>query len=154
MKGGRLARSSLERYPRAGGNPMTTRRPFRRWLPLFTVLNLILAVSVLSAQDAEKVSPKVVHLKLENEKVRVLETVSNPGDKEGMHSHPQSVVYVIAGGKLRITTPDGKTSDVEFKTGDTIWREPVIHAAENIGTTQVHAIIFELRPPARGRQPD
>jgi len=86
--------------------------------------------------------------------VRVLETVSNPGDKEGMHSHPQSVVFVISGGKLRISTPDGKTSDMELKTGDTLWREPVTHAAENIGTTQVHAIIFELRQPTRGRSLD
>jgi len=133
---------------------MTHRKPSRRWLPLFTALNLVLAVSVLSAQDAEKVSPKVVHLKFENERVRVLETVSNPGDKEGMHSHPASVVYVIAGGKLRISTPDGKSSEVEFKTGDTLWREPVTHAAENVGTTQVHAIIFELREPTRGRSLD
>lgn len=133
---------------------MFYRKPLRG-LVLFTVLSLVVAVSVvLMAQDAEKVSPKVVHLKLENERVRVLETVSNPGDKEGMHSHPQSVVFVISGGKLRISTPDGKTSDVELKTGDTLWREPVTHAAENIGTTQVHAIIFELRQPTRGRSLD
>jgi len=133
---------------------MFYRKPLR-WLVLFTVLSLVVAVSaVLMAQDAEKVSPKVVHLKLENERVRVLETVSNPGDKEGMHSHPQSVVFVISGGKLRISTPDGKTSDMELKTGDTLWREPVTHAAENIGTTQVHAIIFELRQPTRGRSLD
>jgi hypothetical protein len=64
-----------------------------------------------------------------------------------MHSHPANVVFVIEGGKLRITTSDGKTSEVEFKTGDTIWRQPVTHAAENIGTTRFHAIIVELKQP-------
>ncbi|HEY8021009.1 MAG TPA: cupin domain-containing protein [Thermoanaerobaculia bacterium] len=129
---------------------MTTRPTFRRRLPLLAALIpalAALAVSALPAQDAAKVTPKVVRVKFENERVRVLETTSNPGDKEGMHSHPANVVYVIEGGTLRITTPDGKSADVRFKTGDTIWREPVTHAAENIGTTRLHAIIVELKQP-------
>jgi mannose-6-phosphate isomerase-like protein (cupin superfamily) len=126
---------------------MTTRRLFRCSLPLLTVLSLSFCVSGFSAQDAEKATPNVVKLKLENERVRVLEALSNPGDKENMHSHPANIVYVIEGGKLRITTSDGKTSEVEFKAGDTLWREPVTHAAENIGTTRFHAIIVELKKP-------
>jgi hypothetical protein len=128
-------------------NVMTIRTLLRRRLPLLATLSLCLFVSGLSAQDAEKVNPKIVKLKLENEHVRVLETVSNPGDKELMHSHPANVVYVIEGAKLRVTTADGKTTEVELKTGDTIWREPVVHSAENIGTTRFHAIIFELKKP-------
>ena len=126
---------------------MTIRRLFLRRLPLLAVLCLSFCVSGLSAQDAEKATPKVVKLKLENERVRVLEALSNPGDTENMHSHPANIVYVIEGGKLRITTADGKTSEVEFKAGDTLWREPVTHAAENIGTTRFHAIIVELKQP-------
>jgi hypothetical protein len=126
---------------------MTIRTPFRRRLPLLAALSLCFCVSGLSAQDPLKVNPKVVKLKFENERVRVLEALSNPGDKELMHSHPANVVYVIEGGKLRITTADGKSNEVEFKTGDTLWREPVTHAAENIGTTPFHAIIFELKKP-------
>ena len=126
---------------------MTIRRLFLCRLPLLSVLCLSFCVSGLSAQDAEKATPKVVKLKLENERVRVLEALSNPGDKENMHSHPANIVYVIEGGKLRITTSDGKTTEVEFKAGDTLWREPVTHAAENIGTTRFHAIIVELKQP-------
>src|SRR6185295_16130373 len=128
-------------------DPMTIHRLFRSHLPLLALLSLSFGVSGLSAQDAEKATPKVVKLKLENERVRVLEALSNPGDKELMHSHPANVVYIIEGGKLRITTPDGKTSEVEFKAGDTLWREPVTHKAENIGTTRFHAIIVELKQP-------
>ncbi|HXO21292.1 MAG TPA: cytoplasmic protein [Thermoanaerobaculia bacterium] len=125
---------------------MTTPKPHRFSLPLLMAL-ILFAVSGLSAQDAAKVSPKVVKVTFENERVRVLETVSNPGDREAMHSHPANVVYVIAGGTLRISTPDGKSREVEFKTGETIWREPVTHAAENIGKTRLHAIIVELKTP-------
>jgi len=125
---------------------MTPQKPSRRRLPL-TVLLLAFAASSLVAQDAAKVSPKLVRVTFENERVRVLEARSSPGDKEQRHSHPASLVYVIEGGTLRITTPDGKSTDVRFKTGDTIWREPVTHAAENIGTTRFHALIVELKQP-------
>jgi quercetin dioxygenase-like cupin family protein len=101
-----------------------------------------------TAQDAATVTPKVVKVKLENERVRVLEFLSEPGDKEEWHSHPAFVVYVVSGGTmLRIQTPDGKTTDVDFNTGDIRWREPVTHRTENIGKNPLHAIIVELKTP-------
>ena len=100
-----------------------------------------------TAQDAAAVTPKVVKVKLENDRVRVLEFISDPGDREGWHSHPAFVVYVVTGGTLRINTPDGKSNEVEFKDGDIRYREPVTHTTENIGKTQLHAIIVELETP-------
>ena len=126
---------------------MHSRTATVRRLPLFAVLALALTVGGASAQDAEKATPNVVKLRFENERVRILEATSQPGDKEQMHSHPQNVVVVLNGGKLRITTGDGKTSDVELKTGETLWREPLTHKAENIGATPFHAIIVELKKP-------
>jgi quercetin dioxygenase-like cupin family protein len=124
---------------------MKTRRTSRLSLQLLAVL--VFVASGLMAQDAAQVTPKVVKVKFENEKVRVLEVTSHPGDKEMTHSHPANVVYVLEGGTLRITTADGKTSDVTFKTGDTLYREPVTHSAENIGKTTFHVIIVELKKP-------
>jgi beta-alanine degradation protein BauB len=126
---------------------MTIRTLFHRRLPLLAVLSLCLFASGLFAQDPVATNPKVVKVKFENDRVRVLEVVSNPGDKELTHSHPANVIYVIEGAKLRMTAADGKSTDVELKTGDTLWREPVTHAAENIGTTTLHAIIIELKKP-------
>lgn len=100
-----------------------------------------------TAQDAATVTPKVVKVKLENDHVRVLEFISDPGDKEGWHTHPAFVVYVVTGGTLRINTPDGKSSDVERKTGDILYLEPVTHTTENIGKTRLHAILVELERP-------
>jgi quercetin dioxygenase-like cupin family protein len=100
-----------------------------------------------TAQDAATVTPKVVKVRLENDRVRVLDFISDPGDREGWHSHPAFVVYVVTGGTLRINTPDGKSNDVEFKIGDIRYREPVTHTTENIGKTQLHAIIVELEAP-------
>jgi quercetin dioxygenase-like cupin family protein len=108
---------------------------------------LAFVVTRATAQDAAAVTPQVVKVKLDNDHVRVLEAISNPGDKEDWHSHPATVVYVVSGGKLRISTRDGKSNDVEFKTGDTLYRPPVTHSALNIGTTQLHVIIVEMKTP-------
>lgn len=99
------------------------------------------------AMDAPTATPKVVKTKFENDRVRVLEFISDPGDKEGWHSHPAFVVYVVSGGTLRVTTPDGKSIDDEFKDGDIRYREPRTHTTENIGKTRLHAIIVELKTP-------
>jgi hypothetical protein len=34
----------------------------------------------------------------------------------------------------------------ERKAGDVFWGEPITHGGENVGTTDVHAIIVELKP--------
>jgi quercetin dioxygenase-like cupin family protein len=99
------------------------------------------------AMDAPTATPKVVKTKFENDRVRVLEFISDPGDKEDWHFHPAFVVYVVTGGTLRVTTPDGKSIDDEFKDGDIRYREPRTHSTENIGKTRLHAIIVELKTP-------
>jgi quercetin dioxygenase-like cupin family protein len=78
----------------------------------------------------------------------VLEATLEPGQKENAHSHPAYVVYVLAGGTIRLHGADGKTSDLTFKTGDVLYREPVAqHWGENVGTTTTHLILVELKDP-------
>src|SRR6266513_6402353 len=67
------------------------------------------------------------------------------GEKEAMHSHPAGVVYVLSGGKLKFSYPDGRTEERAAATGETIWREPTTHAVENIGDTEAHAIAVDLK---------
>ena len=60
---------------------------------------LLVALSAQApAQDPAVVNAKTIRVKLENERVRVLEAVLQPGDKEQLHSHPASVYYVVEGG--------------------------------------------------------
>ena len=96
-------------------------------------------------QDAAVANPTTVQVKLDNPSVRVLETMLNPGQKEHLHSHPACVIYVIAGGKVRSHMADGASVDGELNTGATIYREPVTHWTENIGTSPIHLIITELK---------
>jgi quercetin dioxygenase-like cupin family protein len=103
------------------------------------------AAAPASAQDPAVVNAKTVKVKFENERVRVLEAELPPGVKEAVHSHPAYVIYVMAGGKVRNYASDGKTTETEIKTGDVLYRDPLTHAAENIGTTTMHMILVELK---------
>ena len=101
--------------------------------------------SVLSNQDAAKVNAKFINVKVDNARVRVFESTLKPGDKEALHSHPASIVYVIEGGKFRNHRADGTVTEGELKTGDVQYREPTTHWAENIGTNTTRLIIVELK---------
>jgi quercetin dioxygenase-like cupin family protein len=101
-----------------------------------------------SAQDPAVVQSRTVKVKFENEKVRVLEAELPPGVKEQVHSHPAYVIYVLTGGKVRNYAADGTTTETELKDGEVLYREPLTHAAENIGTTTLHMILVELKTPA------
>jgi len=101
--------------------------------------------TVAVAQDPAVVNAKTIQVELENDRVRVLEAVIKPGDKEQLHSHPAYVIHVLAGGRVRSHGTDGKATEWEFVTGETLYRDPVTHWAENIGTTTIHLILVELK---------
>jgi len=98
--------------------------------------------------DPAVVNAKTIQVKLENDRVRVLEAVLPPGAKEQLHAHPAYVIYVLAGGKSRNHAADGTTTETEFTAGQTIYREPLTHWAENIGTTTIRLVLVELKGPA------
>ncbi|HEY0783281.1 MAG TPA: cytoplasmic protein [Thermoanaerobaculia bacterium] len=109
------------------------------------VATLALAALPAVAQDPVKLAPDHIKVVLENDRVRVLDDRSKPGDKEGLHSHPACIIHVLTGGKIRSTSPDGKVTVAELKAGDTLWREPLTHSVENIGTTELHLLLVELK---------
>ena len=47
--------------------------------------------------------------------------------------------------RRRAAAPDGQPKDVEYKTGDVLWRDPVKHSGENIRTTELHALFVEMK---------
>ena len=99
------------------------------------------------AQDPAVVNAKTIRVKLENSRVRVFEAVLKPDDREQVHSHPAYVIHVIAGGRIRSHGTDGKTTEYELVTGDSLYRDPITHWAENIGSTTIHLVVVELKEP-------
>jgi quercetin dioxygenase-like cupin family protein len=112
---------------------------------LAAAVALLAVATTARAQDPVVVNAKEVKARLENARVRVLEASLKPGEKEQMHSHPAYVIYVIEGGKVRNHAPDGTTSEAELKAGDVVYREPLTHWAENVGTTTIHMVLVELK---------
>jgi beta-alanine degradation protein BauB len=107
---------------------------------------LVLAIGMaMSAQDPVTTSPQFYRVLLENDRVRVIEYRLKPGETEPMHSHPAGVVYVLSGGTLKFSYPDGRTEEKAATPGETIWRDPVTHAVQNIGKTEAHAIAIDLK---------
>jgi quercetin dioxygenase-like cupin family protein len=116
---------------------------------VIATFTVIVWTTFASAQDPAVVNSKTIKIKFENDRVRVLEAELPPGVKEQVHSHPAYVIYVLAGGKVRNYAAGGKTTEAELKTGDVLYRDPLTHAAENIGTTTMHMILVELKTPSR-----
>ena len=97
------------------------------------------------AEDAVHVAPHVYKVRFENERVRVLEVRLKAGESSAMHSHPAYVIYGLSDGKVKFNSPSGESADVEVKAGDVMWREPEDHAVDNLGSTDVEALLFELK---------
>jgi quercetin dioxygenase-like cupin family protein len=105
-------------------------------------------VTIGYAQDPAVVNSKTIRVRFENNRVRVLEATLPPGTKEQVHSHPANVVYVLEGGRYRNYAADGKITEGTLQTGEVIYRDPLTHAAENIGDTTMHMILVELKSGA------
>ena len=127
----------------------------RMYVPkrMYILIVVLLAIGIVRSdvastrfmQDPLVVNSKTIVRKLENARVRVLEATLKPGDKEQLHSHPAYVIYVIEGGKVRTHGTDGSVVEADFKTGDVIYRDPVTHWAENVGTTTIRLELVELK---------
>ncbi len=98
------------------------------------------------AKDPLEVAPNIYKLKFENERVRVMELDIKPGEKIPEHSHPDHFVYILNAGKLRLSYPDGTSKEVEGKAGEVKWIPAETHATENIGGTELSAVVVELKP--------
>jgi quercetin dioxygenase-like cupin family protein len=108
------------------------------------VMTGLLLVAVAAwAQDAMQYHVKHLTVLAEDDHVRVLRYAPHRGDATPMHSHPQTVVYVVRGGRVRYTFPDGSTKDGELKTGEALLRAPVTHA--DLALDDVEAILVELK---------
>jgi beta-alanine degradation protein BauB len=88
---------------------------------------------------------KIYKVLFENDKVRVLEGTIRPREKVEMHTHPDHSIYFFESCRLRFTYPDGTTKDASFKKGENVWLDGESHAGENIGNTDIHILVTEIK---------
>lgn len=116
--------------------------------PHLALLALLALPVTAAAQDPTTLYPGNYKVMILNEQVRVMDFQLKKGAREAMHMHPAHVLYVITGFKIRFTFPDGSTKIREAKAGDVLYSEAVMHSPENIGDTDAHGILVELRSQA------
>jgi hypothetical protein len=103
--------------------------------------------------DALTAAPANHRLLLENDRVRVLETVVAVGASTPVHTHRwASVEYVLSatdfvrrdgGGNIVFDT---RLGGAELRPSEALWSEPFPpHSVENVGHTELQVIMVELK---------
>jgi len=103
--------------------------------------------------DALTAAPANHRLLLENERVRVLETVVAPGASTPVHTHRwASVEYVLSAASFVRRNGDGRVvfdsraAGAELRPFEVLWSEPFPpHSVENVGDTELRVIMVELK---------
>jgi quercetin dioxygenase-like cupin family protein len=107
--------------------------------------------TAMPAYDAalDPVTVEAAYLKMFKDTlgVKLYEVTLNPGDSVGLHNHPDHVVYVAQGGKLRLYSADGKSQESEMPTGAAMMVPAQSHYGINIGTTTVKLIVADIYRP-------
>ena len=98
-----------------------------------------------TVQDPVSLYPNNYKVLLENDRVRVLDFQLKKGAKEDFHAHPAAVTYVLTPFRIRFTFPDGSTRIREGKAGEVFYGEALTHASENIGDTDAHGLLIEMK---------
>ena len=119
-----------------------------RALSMLSVVMLLPGIA--RAQDAVKVDPAHYKVVFENASVRVLRIGYPAGAKSTMHQHPDTIVIPLATSKVRFTTPDGKSEDLDMPSESATYSAAGTHNPANIGTGPIDGILVEFKSAAAG----
>ena len=92
---------------------------------------------------------------IENESVKVLDVMVQPGTKTRMHDHKVNRVMVyLDEGKQHFEWQDGKPTDLKWKAGEPLWSPAAgMHVATITSDKPVRIIEVELKKPGAGNSP-
>jgi len=116
-------------------------------LCFFGISGVLAAAAGDPPRDALLVAPNVYKVVFENERVRVLGFVTEPGQKWPLHAHPDSVAVSLSEYDVRNVIPGNAPTERHSKLGDVRWIPATSHIGENSGSTQMRGLIIELKQP-------
>lgn len=109
---------------------------------------LAVAASVSSsAQDLAETAGPGAKIILENDQVRVIELTVAPGERTGVHSHGDHIIYFLTPGEALLTGADKKPVRRSIPQGHIEWAEAVTHDTVNAGRAETRTLIIELKKP-------
>jgi mannose-6-phosphate isomerase-like protein (cupin superfamily) len=113
----------------------------------------------IDPMDAILAAPHFHRVLLENETVRVLDTLVRPGETVPLHTHRwPAVLYIVSWSDCVRRDKDGRvTMDSRNATvpqpGDALWSAPLPpHTLENVGDRELRVIAVEQKPLRPAKQ--
>ena len=114
----------------------------------------LLALLVFALSVSAAPAPVRSEVRLENEHVKVVENLYEPGEESPLHTHASPrVVYVLDGGELELES-DGAINRVTLEPGQTVWRPAETHVVRNVGRTSVRVLETEVKAADDGAPAD
>ena len=96
-------------------------------------------------EDAVKADPQHYTVDFENDRVRVIRIKYGPGEKSVMHTHGPHVTIFLTDNTVRMTLPDGTSSEVTGEAGATSWNDAGEHLPENLSDKSFELVLVELK---------
>lgn len=100
-------------------------------------------------RDPLEVAPGHYTVRLENDRVRVLEGVDQPGESITMHDHPDTLMVALSPFDRRLTLANGRVITTTSRAGDVRWMPAQAHSGVNTGSTETRALFVEFKPCGR-----
>jgi hypothetical protein len=91
-------------------------------------------------------NPQLYSVIFENERVRVLEYLDQPGQESIPHDHPDSVMVTLSSFERRLSSGD-RAVDVVMPAATARWLAAQNHSGFNTGSTETRCIFVELKEP-------
>lgn len=116
----------------------------KKLMIVFCVACFLLAGRSLAGNPVKNAAQVV----LENDKVKVTEFISSPGDDAcgaGMHSHNERLVIAITDASIKLTTADGKSENLDLKSGTAFWGGSETHSVVNTGKQTAKFYAVEIK---------
>ncbi len=82
---------------------------------------------------------------LENDRVRVLEYRDSPGQRTTPHYHSDYVLCALSAFQRKFVLSDGREAVRDVRPGEVAWGKAQSHIGENVGSTETHVLIVELK---------
>jgi hypothetical protein len=99
------------------------------------------------AQDKKaESSVRAQKVLIDNERVRVTESVFKPGEANPVDKRGPRVTRILKGStSIQRTHADGKVEMVEWKEGATLWNPGDHASSKNVGTSEVTIVTITLK---------
>jgi quercetin dioxygenase-like cupin family protein len=115
---------------------------------IITALTFVAAAFFLTAalaEDAIIADPDHYAVEFENDRIRIIRIKYGPGEKSVMHTHGPNAWTIVNGGQMRMTLPDGTSTEIDMQPGDIGWSDSDEHLPENLGDSAIEVVLVELK---------